>query len=92
MKFLMSQFRKNTLNEIAGVSVVKTTDYSFGVNGLPKADVLKYYLEDNASVVIRPSGTEPKLKIYISTCLENREKSIKENISFEKVLKKLIEI
>lgn len=92
MKFLMSQFRKNSLNEIAGVSVVKITDYSLGENGLPKADVLKYYLEDNASVVIRPSGTEPKLKIYISTCLENREKSIKENISFEKVLKKLIEI
>lgn len=41
-------------------------DYSKGLNGLPKSDVLKYLMEGNCSVVVRPSGTEPKLKTYIS--------------------------
>ena len=59
-----------------------------GLDGLPKSDVLKYYFEDNASVVIRPSDTEPKLKTYISTCLGSKEESFKENKEFEEVLKK----
>ena len=41
--------------------------------GLPKSDVLKFLLEDNCSLVVRPSGTEPKLKIYISVSAENKE-------------------
>lgn len=39
----------------------------------PKSDVLKFLLEDNCSLVVRPSGTEPKLKIYISVSAENKE-------------------
>ena len=38
-----------------------------------KSDVLKFLLEDDCSIVVRPSGTEPKLKIYISVSAENRE-------------------
>ena len=37
-----------------------------GLDGLPKSDVLKYLLADNCSLVVRPSGTEPKLKLYVS--------------------------
>lgn len=47
-------------------------DYSKGLNGLPKSDVLKYKLEGNCSVVVRPSGTEPKLKTYISISAPSR--------------------
>ena len=47
-------------------------DYSKGLNGLPKSDVLKYKLEGNCSVVVGPSGTEPKLKTYISISAPSR--------------------
>ena len=47
--------------------------YVQGLDGLPKSDVLKFLLEDNCSLVVRPSGTEPKLKIYISVSAENKE-------------------
>lgn len=67
MKDIMSAFRKDAA-EIGGEVVVRTEDYSVGLNGLPKSDVLKYYTK-SGSVVIRPSGTEPKLKTYISVFL-----------------------
>ena len=46
-------------------------DYLEGLESLPKSNVLKFILEGNCSVVVRPSGTEPKIKIYISVCAEN---------------------
>lgn len=47
--------------------VVKYEDYMEGLRGLPKSDVLKLWLKDGSNVVIRPSGTEPKIKIYRET-------------------------
>lgn len=47
-------------------------DYAKGIDGLPQSDVLKFYLEGNCSVVVRPSGTEPKLKLYISVSAPDR--------------------
>ena len=67
---IMAGFRRG-LETIAGEPVLRTEDYSSGLNGLPPADVLKYYTP-SGSVVIRPSGTEPKLKVYISVTAENR--------------------
>lgn len=51
--------------EFEGVRVVRYRDYSEGIDGLPKSDVLKLWLENGSRIVIRPSGTEPKLKFYI---------------------------
>ena len=47
--------------------VISSLDYEKGVGDLPKANVLQYKLDDRASVIIRPSGTEPKIKVYVST-------------------------
>ena len=61
--------------EFAGKKVEVAEDYSKGLNGLPKSDVLKYKMEGNCSVVVRPSGTEPKLKTYISVSASTKEEA-----------------
>ena len=65
MQEIMAGFRKG-LDEVGPKRVLKSLDYKEGLDGLPKSDILKFVLEDHGSVVVRPSGTEPKLKLYIS--------------------------
>ncbi len=68
MNGIMSELRNNPPKEIAGKAVSSVTDYNKPEEtGLPKANVLIYGLEDGASVVVRPSGTEPKIKTYFTT-------------------------
>lgn len=87
MNDIMRSFHKG-IDTIVDMKVIKTEDYSTGLNGLPKSDVLKYFYQGedvNGSVVIRPSGTEPKLKAYISVTAADREaaKGIEKRIASE---------
>lgn len=72
MQKIMKAFRGD-IEKFGNKKVLKLLDYAAGLDGLPKSDVLKFLLEDNCSIVIRPSGTEPKLKMYISVSAENKE-------------------
>lgn len=77
MKNIMERFHEEAgpgkkLASFGGKNILKVLDYSQGLDGLPKSDVLKYLLEDNCSAVIRPSGTEPKLKVYISVSAKTK--------------------
>ncbi|WP_172196366.1 phospho-sugar mutase [Saccharibacillus qingshengii] len=63
---IMSDWRENPPTEVAGVKVVQTLDYAQGIDGLPSENVLKYILEDDSWFVLRPSGTEPKIKVYFA--------------------------
>ena len=68
MAGIMSGLRRNAPVSFAGHKVVKVTDYEDSeATGLPKANVLRYDLDDGAVVIVRPSGTEPKIKTYFTT-------------------------
>ncbi len=68
MSGIMQDFRDNPPAEMAGHAVTKITDYEdTAATGLPAANVLIYTLDDGASVIVRPSGTEPKIKTYFTT-------------------------
>lgn len=63
---IMEDWRSNPPGEIAGVKVESVLDYSAGLNGLPPENVLKYRLADGSWFCLRPSGTEPKIKVYFA--------------------------
>ncbi len=86
MAELMEKFRASTPTKVAEFDVTKALDYkkSTSINlatgsaeeiKLPKSNVLAYELSGGNSVIIRPSGTEPKIKLYISAVAETREKA-----------------
>ena len=72
MASLMQGLRTQPLREIAGLPVEGYTDYEAEGTGLPKANVLEYRLPGGSKVIIRPSGTEPKVKVYIMAKGENK--------------------
>ena len=68
MAGIMASLREKPPVEIGGYKVVKVTDYTkTAETGLPSANVLVYALEGGATVIVRPSGTEPKIKTYFTT-------------------------
>ena len=72
MQRIMARFRQG-IPSFGGLRVEKLLDYSLGLDGLPKSDVLKFLLEGGCSLVVRPSGTEPKLKLYLSVTAEDAQ-------------------
>lgn len=86
MAAIMESLRNNAPKEIAGMKVLTVSDYMASTvtdtaNGektaidLPKSNVLAYKLEKSSGVIVRPSGTEPKIKIYVTACAESEEKA-----------------
>ena len=86
MKLLMEDLRKTPLTEIGGTKVVRIRDYLDGsiyVTGLGKVEtmdmkdsnILYFELEDGTSFIVRPSGTEPKVKVYIMTRAESMDEA-----------------
>ncbi|MEE1074151.1 MAG: phospho-sugar mutase, partial [Acutalibacteraceae bacterium] len=86
IKGAMNNLRKNMPIMINAKKVLKVEDYANSIcydlknNAerkitLPRSDVLCYYLEDGSSLIVRPSGTEPKIKLYLNSIGETREKA-----------------
>ena len=68
MAGIMKDLRENAPNDFGGKKVTKVTDYlDTASTGLPKSNVLRYDLEDGSVLIVRPSGTEPKIKTYFTT-------------------------
>ena len=70
---IMKSMRAKNHTEIAGINVKEYRDYQKGIEGLPKADVIQMVLEDETYLTVRPSGTEPKIKFYISVVDSDRK-------------------
>lgn len=102
IKSIMNNLRKDAPKTIADIPIVKVRDYQSGFihslvtgeneeTGLPNADVLFYELEDGTYIVVRPSGTEPKLKLYIMTQADSRKEALRKKELFVEECKYLVE-
>lgn len=65
MRGIMAKLREQDPSELAGRAVEAVVDYEGGVNGLPSANVVEFDVEGGNKVIVRPSGTEPKIKLYV---------------------------
>lgn len=92
---IMDSLRNNPPKSIAGAAVVRAADYKLSTSTdtatgektaieLPKSNVLSYSLPDNSKVIVRPSGTEPKIKVYITACGASRAESEKKTDEISK--------
>lgn len=100
MSSLMDGLRQNPPKEIAGVKVASVADYKTGLitdadgktapTGLPKSNVLFYTLENGDSTVIRPSGTEPKIKLYYLVSDKTKEAAEEKRNAYKAAFEKLL--
>ncbi len=75
MQAIMDGLRERPPEEIAGYGVDKIVDYRNDPTGLPKSNVIRFFLSGGHEAVVRPSGTEPKLKVYLTSLGKSREDS-----------------
>ena len=91
IKEIITYFRENDINEFNRTKVVDLKDYQKGIDGLPKSNVLKYFLEDGSWIAVRPSGTEPKLKFYVAVKGEDEAKCLEKIANIEADINKIID-
>ena len=85
----MKEMREKGKELMPNIAVVN--DYTVGIDDLPKADVLKFVFEDSSWIAIRPSGTEPKIKVYYSVKGENKSDAEKVLSFRRKIINDIIE-
>lgn len=73
---MMEDFRENPIKEMGDISLKEIIDFKDGYLDFPKQNCLKYYLNDGSWYALRPSGTEPKIKLYIYTIGKTEQESI----------------
>ena len=88
IKSIMNTFRTSNIEEIANIKVAELKDYSQSIDDLPKSDVLKFILEDESWIAVRPSGTEPKIKFYFG-CSGIDQCQVDDKL--EKIMKEIVE-
>lgn len=89
IKNIMKQFRKSAPKDIGNVQITEIIDY-LGETDLPKSDVLYFKLENDVHFAIRPSGTEPKVKIYYLSKGESYDGAMTKAKNVKEALEKLI--
>ena len=91
MAGIMDSLRKNPPKEIGGYAVEKATDFkNTEETGLPAANVLTDKLEGGAEVIVRPSGTEPKIKTYFTTLGKTLEEAQAQKDKLAEALKPIL--
>lgn len=83
---MMDYFRQNPIKDIDGMKLEKVIDYENDDTGVDKSNVLKYILDDGSWYVVRPSGTEPKIKLYIYSKDKEKQKAVSKIETIEKVV------
>lgn len=93
MKKIMNYFRDKNIEKFGNKKVVEKVDFIKGYNNIEPSNVLKFYLEDDSWFALRPSGTEPKMKIYLYVVDEYKESAKFElNKIKESILKEVNEL
>lgn len=91
MSGIMEALRKNPPKELAGYAVTKVTDFEQAeTTGLPRANILLFALENDEMVIVRPSGTEPKIKVYFTTKGKGMDEAKKEKEKLAAAMKPLL--
>ena len=88
MQEIMNHFRAEPLSSFAGIPVEELQDYKDGYQGIPASNVIKYVLQNHGMLVLRPSGTEPKLKLYTGVSAATEAEAAKLD---EEIVKEVIE-
>lgn len=87
---IMKKLRTEGIKSLVNLKVTKTEDYINGLHNMPGQDLLKFYFEDGSWIAVRPSGTEPKLKIYFIAVGKSNNDAMKKQSAMEQDLKTLL--